>query len=101
MNHRRREFLHWSLAGAALSSATATAADPASTLRPRRLRPGEGFGSLTLDEIFDDYTAPLNVPVYRGAAIGPIKRKMTISVGALAEIDAGAGTLRLLQSAVL
>jgi muramoyltetrapeptide carboxypeptidase len=62
--------------------------------------PGEGYGSLTLDEVFDDYFLPLGVPVYRGAAIGHIKRKMTVPVGAPAELDADAGTLRLLAPAV-
>ena len=63
--------------------------------------PGEGFGTLTLDEVFDDYFLPLNVPVYRGAMIGHIRRKFTVPVGQEAEIDADAGTLRLLTAAVL
>ena len=62
--------------------------------------PGEGYGSLTLDEVFDDYLLPLNVPVFRGAAIGHIRRKLTVPVGAAAEMDAQAGTVRLLQPAV-
>ena len=65
-----------------------------------KCEPGDGYGSLTLDEVFDDYFGPLNVPVYRGAAIGHIKRKMTVPVGAVAEMDADAGTIRLLQPAV-
>jgi len=63
--------------------------------------PGNGFGTLTLDEVFDDYFKPLNVPVYSGASFGHIKRKFALPVGAVAEIDADAGTLRLLQPAVL
>ncbi|MFG6464265.1 LD-carboxypeptidase [Roseateles sp. DXS20W] len=65
-----------------------------------KCEPGDGYGSLTLDEVFDDYFLPLNIPVYRGAAIGHIKRKLTVPVGAPAELDAVAGTLRLLQPAV-
>lgn len=65
-----------------------------------KCEPGDGYGSLTLDEVFDDYFLPLNVPVFRGAAIGHIKRKLTVPVGALAEMDADAGTIRLLQPAV-
>ncbi len=65
-----------------------------------KCEPGDGYGSLTLDEVFDDYFLPLNVPVYRGAAIGHIKRKLTVPVGALAEMDADAGTIRLLGPAV-
>jgi muramoyltetrapeptide carboxypeptidase len=65
-----------------------------------KCEPGDGYGSLTLDEVFDDYLLPLNVPVYRGAAIGHIKRKLTVPVGAMAEMDSEAGTIRLLQAAV-
>jgi muramoyltetrapeptide carboxypeptidase len=66
-----------------------------------KCEPGEGkFGTLTLDEVFDDYFLPLNVPVYRGAMIGHVKRKFTIPVGAEVEIDADAGTVQLLHPAV-
>ena len=64
--------------------------------------PSEGsFGSLTLDQVFDDYFLPLNVPVYRGAQFGHIKRKFTLPLGVMAEVDADAGTLRLLEPAVI
>ncbi len=63
--------------------------------------PGEGYGALTLDEVFDDYFKPLNVPVYAGAMFGHVKRKFTLPVGLEAEIDADAGTIRLLQPAVV
>jgi muramoyltetrapeptide carboxypeptidase len=62
--------------------------------------PGEGFGTLTLDEVFEDYFLPLNVPVYRGASFGHIRRKFTLPVGLPAEVDADAGTLTLLEPAV-
>ncbi|WP_457425974.1 S66 peptidase family protein [Roseateles sp. P5_E7] len=65
-----------------------------------KCEPGDGYGSLTLDEVFDDYFLPLNVPVFRGAAIGHIKRKLTVPVGAMAEMDAEAGTILLLGAAV-
>lgn len=58
------------------------------------------FGTLTLDEVFDDYFAGLGIPVYRGAQFGHVKRKFTIPLGVMAEIDADAGTLRLLEPAV-
>ncbi len=66
-----------------------------------KCEPGDGFGTLTLDEVFDDYFLPLKVPVYRGAMIGHIKRKFTIPVGADAEIDADAGTLQILRPVVI
>ena len=64
--------------------------------------PGDGnYGTLTLDEVFDDYFKPLNVPVYSGALFGHIKRKFTLPVGLEVEMDAQAGTVRYLQPAVL
>ncbi len=64
--------------------------------------PGDGkYGTLTLDEVFDDYFGPLNVPVYSGAQFGHIRRKLTLPVGLPVEMDADAGTLRFLQPAVL
>ena len=67
-----------------------------------KCEPGEGrHGTLTLDEVFDDYFLALKVPVYRGAMIGHIKRKFTIPVGLESEMDADAGTLQFLRPAVL
>jgi muramoyltetrapeptide carboxypeptidase len=62
--------------------------------------PGEGFGRLTLDEVFDDHFGPLGVPVYSGASFGHIRLKWTLPVGLPAEMDADAGTLQILQPAV-
>ncbi|MBA4174991.1 MAG: LD-carboxypeptidase [Leptothrix sp. (in: Bacteria)] len=63
--------------------------------------PGDGnYGTLTLDEVFDDYFKPLNVPVYSGALFGHVKRKFTLPVGLEVEMDADAGTMRFLQPAV-
>ena len=66
-----------------------------------RCEPGDGYASLTLDEVFDDWFGPLGVPVYRGASFGHVARKFTLPIGAEAEIDADAGTLRLLAPAVV
>jgi muramoyltetrapeptide carboxypeptidase len=67
-----------------------------------RCEPGDGhYGTLTLDEVFDDYFKPLNVPVFSGASFGHIKKKFTLPVGLEAEMDADAGTLRFLQPAVM
>ena len=65
--------------------------------------PGDGkYGTLTLDEVFDDYfVKALNVPVYSGALFGHIRRKFTLPVGLDVELDADAGTLQFLQPAVL
>nr|NDG59934.1 LD-carboxypeptidase [Betaproteobacteria bacterium] len=62
---------------------------------------GEGFGRSTLDEVFDDYFLERSYPVFRGAAIGHIRQKFTVPIGAKAEIDATEGSIRLLEPAVL
>ncbi|AKQ46920.1 microcin C7 resistance protein MccF [Rufibacter radiotolerans] len=63
--------------------------------------PGKGsYGSLTLEEVLEQHLQPLKIPVYSGAMIGHITHKFTVPVGAEAEIDATAGTIKLLNSAV-
>ena len=58
--------------------------------------PGEGYGSLTLDQIFDDHIRPLGVPAYRGAMIGHIREQFIVPHGGQVEMDADAGTFRML-----
>ena len=59
--------------------------------------PGAGFGSLTLEQILDDYIAPLGIPAYRGAMIGHIREQFILPVGARVEMDADEGSFRLLE----
>ena len=59
--------------------------------------PGDGYGSLTLDQILDDHVRPLGIPAYRGAMIGHIPRQFIVPVGGLVEMDADAGGFRLLE----
>ncbi len=59
--------------------------------------PGDGYGSLTLEQILDDYIRPLGIPAYRGAMIGHIREQFILPVGGTVELDADAGTLRLLE----
>lgn len=63
--------------------------------------PGEGFGSLTIPEVLQDHIRPLGVPAWRGAMIGHIERQFTLPVGAEVEVDAGAGTIRMIEPAVV
>ena len=60
--------------------------------------PGEGYGSLTLDQVFDDHIKPLGIPAYRGAMIGHIDRQFIVPVGGQVELDADAGSFRLLEA---
>lgn len=63
--------------------------------------PGKGYGSLTLEQVFDDHIKPLGVPAWQGAMIGHIPRKFTLPIGVRVEVDSKEGTIRLLESAVL
>ena len=59
--------------------------------------PGDGYGSLTLAQILDDYLKPLKIPAYRGAMIGHIRQQFILPVGGRVEMDADAGTIRMLE----
>ena len=62
--------------------------------------PGEGFGSLTVPDVLDDHLKPLGVPAYAGAMIGHVDRQFTLPLGVQVELDADAGTITMLESAV-
>ena len=59
--------------------------------------PGDGYGSLTIEQILDDHIRPLGIPAYRGAMIGHIRQQFIVPVGGKVELDADAGTFRLLE----
>lgn len=63
--------------------------------------PGKGYGSLTLEQLFQEYVAPLGIPAWSGAMIGHIKDQWTVPVGVEAQIDAARGTVQLLAPAVI
>ncbi|MDZ7292613.1 MAG: LD-carboxypeptidase [candidate division KSB1 bacterium] len=62
--------------------------------------PGEGFGSLTLEEVFNDHIKPLGKPAWHGAMIGHIENKFTVPIGVEVEIDADKGVITMLEPAV-
>jgi muramoyltetrapeptide carboxypeptidase len=66
----------------------------------RKCEPGEGYGSLTLEEVLDEHLVALGVPAYAGAMIGHQERQFTMPIGALVELDAEAGTITMLEPAV-
>jgi muramoyltetrapeptide carboxypeptidase len=66
-----------------------------------RCDPGEGYGSLTLEEVLDEHVRPLDIPAYEGAMIGHQDRQFTVPVGVEVEMDATAGTITMLEPAVL
>jgi muramoyltetrapeptide carboxypeptidase len=55
----------------------------------------------TLNDVLRQHLGSLGVPAYHGAWFGHIADQFTLPVGARAEIDADAGTLRLLEAAVV
>ncbi|MHB1192963.1 MAG: S66 peptidase family protein [Longimicrobiales bacterium] len=63
--------------------------------------PGGGYGSLTLDDVLVEHLKPLGVPAWHGAQIGHIDEQFTLPVGAEVEVDAVAGTIRMLEPAVV
>jgi muramoyltetrapeptide carboxypeptidase len=65
-----------------------------------RCGPGEGYGSLTLEEVLNDHLGPLKVPAWSGAMIGHIERQFTLPEGIEVEIDATKGSIKMLEPAV-
>lgn len=61
---------------------------------------GAGYGSFTLEEVLADHVEPLGVPAWQGSMIGHIGNKFTVPIGVEVEIDAVAGTIRMLEGAV-
>lgn len=59
--------------------------------------PGGGYGSLTFDQVMDDYILPLKIPAYTGAMFGHVSKQFIIPVGAQVAMDADAGTFKMLE----
>jgi muramoyltetrapeptide carboxypeptidase len=51
-------------------------------------------------EVLQDHLKPLGVPAWQGAMIGHVDRQFTLPVGLEVEVDATAGSLRMLTPAV-
>lgn len=56
--------------------------------------------SFSLMEVLTDRLYPLGIPVVYGLSFGHVENKLTLPFGIRAEIDSGAGTLTLLETAV-
>lgn len=61
---------------------------------------GASYGGFTLSEVLRHHLAPLGVPVFQGALIGHIANQFSMPIGIRAEMDADAGTIRILDAAV-
>jgi muramoyltetrapeptide carboxypeptidase len=62
--------------------------------------PMKGGSLFTLTDILNQHIAPLGIPAYQGAYFGHISNQFSIPQGVTAEIDATAGSIRLLEAAV-
>jgi muramoyltetrapeptide carboxypeptidase len=54
----------------------------------------------SIDDVLHDYFANLGVPVLAHFPLGHVRNNTTLPVGALAELDADAQTLRVLENPV-
>ncbi|UIR56574.1 LD-carboxypeptidase [Sphingobacterium sp. SRCM116780] len=59
--------------------------------------PTAGYGSLTLEQVLNEYIRPLEIPAYSGAMIGHIANQFILPVGAKVRMDADKGTITLLD----
>jgi muramoyltetrapeptide carboxypeptidase len=63
-------------------------------------RNSSSIGGFTLSEVLDQHLTPLGVPAFQGALFGHVADQFSIPVGVRAEIDAEAGTIRMLEPVV-
>lgn len=59
--------------------------------------PGGGYGSLTVDQVLDDYILPLKIPAYSGAMIGHVSKQFIIPNGAKVRMNSGTGSFQLIE----
>ncbi len=58
------------------------------------------YGGFTLSEVLVQHLKPLGVPVFQGAQFGHVANQFSLPQGVRAEVDADAGTIRMLEAAV-
>jgi muramoyltetrapeptide carboxypeptidase len=63
-------------------------------------RGSSSIGGFTLSEVLAQHLTPLGVPAFQGALFGHVPDQFSIPVGVHAEIDAAAGTIRMLEPVV-
>ena len=62
--------------------------------------PGSPYGNFTIYEVLSHHLERLGIPAFQGAQFGHISDTICLPVGTMAQIDADAGTIRLLEPAV-
>ena len=61
---------------------------------------GSSTVGFTLSQVLEQHLAPLGVPAFQGALFGHVANQFSLPVGVPAEIDAEAGTIRILEPVV-
>lgn len=61
---------------------------------------GPSYGGFTVSQVLRHHLLPLGVPAYQGALFGHVDDQFSLPVGTRAEIDATAGSIRILEPAV-
>lgn len=61
---------------------------------------GPSYGGFTLSQVLQQHLEPLGIPAFEGALIGHVADQFSMPVGIEAEMDAEAGTIRILEPAV-
>jgi len=56
-----------------------------------------GYSGFTVPQLLDQYVRPLGVPAFRGANIGHVANQLCLPVGAQVEMDAGRGSIQVLE----
>lgn len=62
--------------------------------------PGPSYGGFTLGQVLQQHFEALGVPAFEGSFFGHISDQFSLPEGCMAEIDADAGTIRILEPAV-
>ena len=61
---------------------------------------GPSYGGFTLSEVLQQHLEPLGIPAFQGGQFGHVANQYSLPLGVQAEMDASAGTIRLLEPAV-
>jgi muramoyltetrapeptide carboxypeptidase len=65
-----------------------------------KARDGSSYGGFTLSDVLRQHLGTLGVPVFQGSMFGHVSDQFSLPIGVMAEMDADAGTLRMLEPAV-
>jgi len=61
---------------------------------------GASYGGFTVSQVLQQHLEPLGIPAFQGGQFGHVANQYSLPLGVAAEMDAAAGTIRLLEPAV-